>query len=63
MRGQVPDGTWQGRRRMKQNKNQLINQAKEDFIMIIRQDPFLPFELLPEGWQGEVARTLVQKFI
>ena len=45
---------------MKQNKKQLINQTREDFIMIICQDPFLPFDLLPESWQGEAARTLVQ---
>jgi phenylacetic acid degradation operon negative regulatory protein len=41
--------------------NQTINdQAVWEFLSILANDPQLPFELLPDNWQGEKAWQIIQ---
>lgn len=46
-----------------QNKIQLVNQAKQEFLTVIKEDPFLPLELLPDDWLGEKAFTIIRGLV
>lgn len=39
----------------------LVNQTWREYLEVVLRDPFLPKELLPEGWGGEKAITLIKK--
>jgi len=38
-----------------------IRQIKQEYLVILSNDPFLPFELLPEDWIGEQVKKEVIK--
>ena len=43
-------------------RDKLIRDLRGEFLEVLRHDPLLPKELLPEDWVGEEVRKLIKRF-